>query len=245
MAKLKTYHLNILESSTVTSDPAADSSFPVTRLYDRHIGRFYKAGSAADTTIHIDQGASNIQEVDTLIIPKDHNLSTLSCTLSYSDNDSDWTIVSSWTQADSSQIEKPFTAATHRYWRLVVSSPASAVQIAEVFLTKSYEWDRNPEELDRGVYPEFNVERKEDSGGRPRFIVYGSSKRRREYNLYKIHDTDKTQIEALNESWAGSKPFYLKDHDSNLMYGELISPLQFRLSGSYADTPFHFLEVLP
>ena len=69
MAKIVTHHLNILESSTVTSTPSADSTYPVYRLYDRHIGRMYIAGSAATTTIHVDQGGSTIQEVDKLIIP--------------------------------------------------------------------------------------------------------------------------------------------------------------------------------
>ena len=245
MPKLVTHHLNILESSTVTSTPAADSSYPATRLYDRHIGRMYVAGSAATTTLHVDQGASTIQEVDRLVIPKDHNLDTLVCTLSYSDNDSAWTQHEQWTQSGSGLIERSFTAATHRYWRLIITSPGSAVQLAEMFLTKSYTWDRNPEEMDRGVYPVFNVERKEDSGDRPRYITFGEKRRARVYELYKMHDADKTAIESLNEAWAGSKPFYLKDHAGDLIYGELQSPFEFSISGSYADTTFNFLEVLP
>ena len=244
MAKIVTHHLNILESSTVTSTPSAATSYPVYRLYDRHIGRMYIAGSAASTTIHVDQGGSTIQEVDKLIIPAGHNLHGLLCTLSYSDNDSAWTVHKQWSQNGSAIIEEAFTAATHRYWRLVITSPSSAVQIPELFLTKAYTWERNPESLDRGVYPVFNVERREDAAGRPRFVEFGNSRRARKYELYKVHDNDNTALLALNIAWAGKKPFYLKDHDADLIFGELTEPLQFVVSGSYIDTPFNFLEVL-
>jgi len=249
MAKIKTYYLNILESSTVTSTPSADSDFPVYRLYDRHIGRSYKAGSVAETTIHVDQGATTINEVDTLIIPANHNLDGLVCTLSYSDNDIDWTQHHQWTQSGSAIIERSFSAITHRYLRLVISGPASVVTMHEMMLTKAYEWDRNPESIGRGVYPVFNVERREDTGGRPRYLELGDSRQARIYALNKIHDSgskqDNTELQALNNAWAGKKPFYMKDHDATLLFGELVEPLELSVSGDYIDAEFNFLEVIP
>ena len=244
MSKIVTYVDNLLEDGTVTVSPAADSSYPAYRLYDRHIGRSFKFGSVVNpSTIKIDQGATGSTEIDTIIIPNGHNLDGLTLTLEYSENNSDWTQADQWSQSGTGNIQRTFTAATKRYWRLSVASPSSAPSLYELFLTKSYTWERNPEELDRINFPEFNVVRVQDAGGRPRFIELGEAREYREYSLYKISGDHRTAIVALNNSWAGKNPFWMKDVDGSLIYGELVSKLQFSLSGDFADTDFKFLEV--
>ena len=77
----------------------------------------------------------------------------------------------------------------------------------------------------------------------------GDSKQVRNYQLYKIHDSgskqDNTELQALNNAWAGKKPFYMKDYDGTLLFGELIQPLELSVTGDYIDAQFNFLEVLP
>lgn len=244
MSKIITYNKNILEDGTVTVSPAENASYPAYRLYDRLLGRLFKFGSAINpSTIHVDQGTAPI-EIDTLIMPTGHNLTGLTLTLEYSDNNSAWTTAKSWSQSGNTQIEQSFTASTHRYWRLSIASPSTAPQIGELFLTKSYTWDRNPDELDRKIYPIFNVQRIEDASGIPRFYKAGESKRNYEYVLSKISSTHRTAIVSLNTEWAGKNPFWMKDPDSTLIFGELVAPLDFSLSGDFADVSFKFLEVL-
>ena len=244
MSKIITYVKNILETGTVTVSPVENASYPAYRLYDRHIGRSFKFGSIVNpSTIVVDQGATGNIEIDTIIIPNGHNLDGLVLTLSHSPDNNAWTQADQWTQSGSGAIQRTFTAITKRYWKLSIASPSAAPALYELFLTKSYTWGRNPEEIDRGVYSEFNILRLQDSGGRPRFIEMGSSRKYREYSLYKINDTHRTAIEDLNDNWAGKKPFWLKDPDSVLIYGELIETLGFKRSGDFADTPFKFLEV--
>lgn len=453
MSKIVTYHTNILESSTVTSTPAADASYPAYRLYDRHVGRKYQCGSSAPITIDINQGATGNTEIDTLIIPANHNLDGLICQLQYItslsytacdtgdfdetdvpgrfaltdattvtitnlDNDEDvrlsqdmgagffsgnydircklniskctfnggiggffpfmvvadanksfedldagghnahavgfyndgndysiriyeiynntfamhdespdlslstdyyihlkrdesigtygtiyvyiysdsgfstlvdtlsgtlressmpdmrylfwgnnwddpaeggeevsgtmenleyraWTTSVRWTQSDSLQIEQSFTAATKRYWQFKVGTPSSAIYFHELFLAKSYEWTRNPESMNRDMYPVYNIQRLEDAGGRPRYIEMGDKREYRGYKLYFFRDTHKTALEALNTAFAGKKPFYMKDTDGNLLYGELQSSLEYSRSGDNMSADFNFLEVLP
>jgi hypothetical protein len=60
---------------------------------------------------------------------------------------------------DSSEIYETFDEQTKQYWKLTIASPSAIPTFAELYLTKSYTWERNPEEMDRGNYPVFNVVR--------------------------------------------------------------------------------------
>jgi uncharacterized protein YraI len=246
MAKIKTHTRNILENSTVTSSPIGESSYPTYHLYDRRIGRNYQSSAVSTTTISMDQGAVTNYEVDTLVIPSGHNLTGLSITLSSSSNNVNWTVRSTWTQSGSGQIYKTFTAVTARYWRLVITSPSSKPYLGEIYLTKSYTWERNPKELDRGNYPMFNVQRMEDSGGRARYVEMGDKREVRNYELEFISGTHRTAISDLNTAWAAKNPFYLLDTDgTTLLFVELTSPIEFQRSGDYANCTFNVMEVLP
>jgi len=71
---MKSCYINILETSTVSlSAGAEDPSYPLYRLYDRDIGKLFKANAAGTLDIKIDQGASPIA-IDRLLIPAGHNL---------------------------------------------------------------------------------------------------------------------------------------------------------------------------
>jgi hypothetical protein len=243
---IQTFHRNILENSTVVSSPSADSSFPIYRLYDRKVGRNYKPASLSTTILVIDQGASTQYEIDTIIIPKNHNLADTSLVLQYSDDGVSYITALSWLQLTSSDIRYSFTEQTKRYWRFSITGASTLPYLAELFLTKRYIWGRNPIELDRGNFPVFNVVRLEDSGGRPRFLELGDRKEIRTYSLEMISGTHRTAIVELNDAWAGKNPFYLIDVDgTTLLYVEITSPLEFRRSGDYASCDFNIMEVLP
>lgn len=246
MAKIITYTRNILENSTVTSLPTGEASYPTYHLYDRRLGRNFQSSAASSTTVSIDQGAVTSYEVDALVIPSGHNLDGLTISLDSSSNGSSWTTIETWAQSGSGQIYKTFTATTARYWRLVINSPVSKPYLGEMFLTKSYAWDRNPKELDRGNYKVFNVQRLEDSGGRPRYVEMGDDKEIREYELEFISGDHRAAIVSLNASWAGKSPFYVLDTDaSTLFFAELTSPIEFKRSGDFANCNFNVMEVLP
>jgi hypothetical protein len=154
----------------------------------------------------------------------------------------------SWTQSGSAVIQRAFTAQTKRYWTVVITSPVSVPSISEIFLTKAYTWDIQPESLDRRHYPVFNVQRYEDVGGRPHYIEFGSKKEFRGYDLQWIGDINSgtmwTELNALNTAWAGKKPFWLKDPDGNLLFGELVEQLNFQRSGDYRNVTFDFMEIV-
>jgi hypothetical protein len=134
MADISLVTKNILEDATVTVNVGADTGYPAARLYDRAVSFFWKKTGTAAIEIHIDQGAASILPVDFLAIHR-HNLNGEDITWEYSDNDADWSpAVAAWTQGDNLQIIKTLAAAaTHRYWRVTITSMTDPM-IGEVWM---------------------------------------------------------------------------------------------------------------
>lgn len=248
MGNLACCYANILETAAVSlSQGAADASgnYPLYRLYDRDIGRIFQSASEAVTEVRADQGPAVINPVDTLFIPDGHNLQGLTLLLEYSDDDVTYTSAASWTQPDGNLIIQTFTAQTHRYWRLNISGATIAAQIAELFLTSTYTWERNPQNPGGPLEDLFNVQAETSAYGRDRFLIHGPSKRQRVYKEALASETQKASISALNDAWQAAKPFWLCDQDGIWIYGKLRKPLNLKKDGygRYSFT-FDFLEVI-
>jgi len=248
MSLLIACYKNILESGTVTlSAGTEDSDYPLYRVYDRDIGMVFKITAAVTMEIKVDQGASGNIAIDQLLIPEGHNLDGMTLDWQYSDNDTAYTpAVSQWVQSGSGLINKSLSSAAHRYWKFIITTPASVPQIAEIFMTPAYTWERNPSRPAGPFDDRFNVERMEDAGGHVRFLEHGDSRRYRNYQLPRAVSGQRTNIEALYDAWAGKKPFWIKDHEGNWIFGELISPLNLiEQSSNKHSFNFEFQEVLP
>ena len=139
------------------------------------------------------------------------------------------TNASSWTQSGSALIDKEFTAQTKQYWRLNIAAPASAPELAEMFLTKSYELERN---ANYGCIESYrdNVYRDEAQSG----IVYktemGDIKKYRKYFLTRISAAQKTNLEAAGLHLDITlKPLYLEDLQGLVFFAELLKALEFTM----------------
>ena len=244
---MKCCYKNILETSTVSLVTGTqDSAYPLYRLYDRNIGKMFKTTAAVTVTILIDQGASNNLAADRLLIPSGHNLSGMTLDIKWSDNGSAYTAaVAQWVGV-AGDINKSWTSITHRYWQFIITSPASIPQIPELFLTQTYTWERVPSRPTGAFDPVMNVEKKITAGGSPRFCVYGNPRRQRVYPMTRAGETQKNNILALNDAWAGSKPFWLEDHNGVMIYGYLRNPIDIK-EIAYQQYPFvfDFEEILP
>jgi hypothetical protein len=247
MSLLKCCYKNILESSTVSlAAGTEDSSYPLYRLYDRNIGRLFKPSAAETIEIKIDQGASGAIAADRLLIPAGHNLDGMTLDIKYSDNDADYTnAVDQWVQSGGGLIDKSWTSITKRYWKFIITAPASIPQIAELFLTQTYEWERNPSRPAGPFDSQFNIERIESSGGQVQYLVKGDPKKRRVYHVPRCGETQKGNILGLNNTWAGAKPFFLCDHEGVWLFGELLKEINIKEEayGKYSFD-FEFLEVV-
>ncbi len=234
MSQVIAYYNNILETGTVSlATGTADSTFPLYRLYDRSPLTYFKTTAAVTTTIKVDQGGSPIA-ISALLIPSGHNLAGMTLDIKWSDNDADYTTaVTQWTGA-AGDVYKTWAALTHRYWKFIITSPASIPQISELFLSPGYEFERNPNVGGGATEPIYNVQNLETSGGFDRFLVLGASKRQRNYTLKSITSAQKVNFLALYAAWAGANPFWLVDTDGVPIFCKITS------DPSLIDTQYGF-----
>ncbi|MBI5634854.1 MAG: hypothetical protein HZA15_15410 [Nitrospirae bacterium] len=246
MSLLKCCFQNILETSTVTIGAgSASASYPLYRLSDRNIGRLFKAGAAETLKIKIDQWASPLP-VDRLLIPSGHNLSGMTSDVEWSTDDISYTpAITQWAGA-AGLINKEYAAAlTKRYWQFTLTNPAAVPQFAELFLTSTYTWERNPSRPAGPFDDEHNTENIEYRSGGDGFAVYGPAKRVRNYLMPSCGAAQLANILALNAAWAGSKPFWLCDENGVWIYGKLTKKIETKeiAAGAYSFD-FNFKEVL-
>lgn len=218
--QLKLYYQNYLESGTVTVT-SENSSYPKYRLHDRAQGFLFKGSSHPDPfQIKADLGASGPYPViDTIILGKNHNLIGLTLILAYSDNDADYTTAKLWI-ATAGINRQSFTQAQHRYWRLSIVAPPSDPEISELFLTKLFSFERNPN-LGYGYGKQKNVTRLESKAGYAQKTKWGGTRNRRIYHLTKMEDLQRIDIETFEDGIDSIKNFYIEDLEGNLFFAEL------------------------
>jgi hypothetical protein len=182
-------------------------------------------------TFIVDQGASGIDNCDTLVIPSGHNLNGTNVELEYStDNVSYSDAVTNWTQTDANIIVKQASAVLNkRYWKLTISgftSPTMLPQLPELFMTELKTLTAVPTYGLRKINKRF-VYRDETPSGKVRFFYKGAPKRYYEYTLPAAKSDDKTILEALEDECGMVKPFYFEDHEGNKMMAELTEPINY------------------
>lgn len=226
MAQIKILYRNILENSTV--NPSNENlSYPKYRLYDRDIGKLFKGNSSInDFLITIDQGASDPNPVNHLIIPFGHNLNGSSMMLEYSTGGAYFS-ATSWSQTSAGTINKAITSTgNHRYWRLDIISASAVPELTELFLGQDYTFQRNPSYGSRAGIKS-NVMREETQSGKRRAVQLGELRETRTYDLSVIETTQKDDFKTWVEHTEGLKPIYLTDENGNLMFAELLNDLDF------------------
>lgn len=247
MSAIITAYRNLLESATVTLTAGTeDISYPLYRLYDRHIGRPFKTTAAVTTDIRIDQGAAGSTAIDRLLIPAGHNLAGAKLDILHSTDNITYTAaVTQWTAA-AGVIDKAWSPLTKRYWKFRITTPAATPSIPELFLTSSYAWERQPVRPTSPMDTEFNAISETTSSGAERFLIMGLPRRKRVYGVPRFGAAMQAQMRALYDAWAGAYPFWLCDHEGSWIYGALSAPMQLveHGPGIYGGT-VEFIEVLP
>ena len=219
-------YINLLELGTLTVTNEA-AGFPKERLIDRKLKRLFKGSSTANHTIKCDQGASGSQAIDCLVIPAGHNLDGVSMYWEHSVNDSDWIEAASWTQSGNGLIYKTITSAlTKRYWRARMTGLSAAPELGECFLSERYTVQARPLH-GLAVGKQKNISRSESPAGQVSFLNKGDARQVRRYQLSKVSNTEKGELESWDNEWAGYKPFFIVDHAENKFFCELVNELLF------------------
>lgn len=223
MGTISLLYRNILESGTVTTTNE-NSDYPKWRMYDRDIGKLFKGTGTADHTIHIDQGASPIYDVDTLIIASGHSLvAGDDLDWEYSDDDAAWTnMVAEWAGGAGLISKEAAAAETHRYWRLVLTSLGALPEIPELWMGEKLDLE-NVIAWGYQDGPQGNVERMDSLSGRPHFLTLGED---REFRSYLLKIQDSTTAGNVDDflAHARGKPFWLKDLDDTWYFMSLLDP---------------------
>ena len=246
MSSIKLYPYNILaEDAAITVTGSPDSGYLESRLYDRSVDFYWKYTNTGDITIHCDQGAGSILDVDFLAIER-HNFNGRTIHWEWSDNDSAWTpAVTNWSQGNNNQIIKTLTTPlTHRYWRIRVIGAVNP-QCTEVWMSLGYEFRINYRE-NPGGKDQPNVRWRETLGGMERSTKLGDARKVRSYMLPHFQNdytlaSFRTAMSYLDEY---SKPFYLKDHESNYWFTRLRDTDETYTTEETAEREIEFLEML-
>lgn len=243
--QLKLYYQNYLESATI-SVTSENASFPKYRLYDRAQGLLFKGTSYPNPfNIIVDLGASGpYPAIDTVIIGKNHNLAGLSLEILYSSDLIEWSVAKAWTAIAGINRES-FTQHNARYWALVINAPAANPEIGELFLTKSFSFERNPN-WGYGHGNQKNFNRLESQSGYSQKTKWGEKRKRRTYRLTKMEDAQRLDLETFETAIDAIKNFYVEDLQGNLFFAELPEGLPDFLAEPMSrwGIDFNVLEVL-
>lgn len=137
-------------AAAMTENATVDTSYPENNLIDYRPSSLFKwSNSAANHWIKIDRGAAGLEQINRLIIPAGHNLSTATFILQHSTADS-WNGASTNAVSDTFGTglqDFSFTASTEQWWRLYITG-TGAWEIGQLVLTNK----RTPT---RGIDPDW------------------------------------------------------------------------------------------
>jgi len=247
MSNVTICYRNILENSTVTSSDE-NTSFPLYRTYDRDIGKLFKFNThGPNLNLKITQGAVSYP-VSRLIIPAGHTLNGQTLFLQHSTTGvwaGEQVTAVTWTQSDALVINKSFGSVTMKYWSFAITTdPAAPPEIPELYLTSDYVFERNVK-LNVTEKNQRNIYREESLSGRVRLVKNGLERRARNYTVLVKNDTQKVDFEAWNSVYDGIKPYYILDHDTDLIYMEMLNNMEFEyVHRDYSIVTLELLEVL-
>ena len=224
MSKFIVCYLHLCRTAIITASPAALTGYETWRLGDGHIGRKFKFSTAATPSLVVDQGTSPSAVTRMFVPGGTHNLSGMRLTLSYSDNGSAYTQADQYTVPDGGDINRPFAAQTHRYWRLFFDNgsggnPGAPPELAELFLTADYIFERNPSYpvSEYGDDTQFNVDVVETVSGSVGFYELGPEREQYSLNLV-MTNAMAANVRAWMYAWAGKNPFPIIDDSGNLLF---------------------------
>ncbi len=207
---------NLMESATsvVSVSPAALTTNPLTRVYDRDKTFQYVGGSAAQTDIDIDLGSALPVTAVALV---NHNITGVTISIR-ADTTSPGTTERATLAATAVDAIVTVTQ-TLRYWRLRIPAMASAPQIGEILLGVPRSIAQNPVLAGAARVRRPNVRIDESSGGYPVGVRLGAARTVLQPVWNWIDPTDLTALQgAATDSADGTKPLLLQDEMSVLRW---------------------------
>jgi hypothetical protein len=132
------YPAHYLAGSTVTVT-GEDPNYPAYNLSDRGIVELWKDNGFSGFRIIQAQwtGVTPIPAWDTWIIPNNHGLVGVACSLQTSPDGSAWTIIDAVTPTTTKTIKRTIAPVSPAWMRLVMSGASAAPYMAELYISKA------------------------------------------------------------------------------------------------------------
>jgi hypothetical protein len=229
---------NLLETAAaVTVSPAAAAAKPLTRLYDRIRGLQYEGGSAAQTDIDIDLGATPPAVTSLAILG--HNITGVTISIR-ADASSPGTSEKATILATGADALVTFSSLSLRHWRVRIPAMANAPKIGELLLGVPRTIARAPFYRDAGRHTVGNVVRRRTPGGLPCATRLGPARVRYPYRWPAMELADLTELRAAyGECGEGVKNLLLRDPELALQWvsweDEALEPTPVLLGGRAQD----------
>lgn len=213
---------NVIESaSSVTVSPAAASGQAISRIYDRDKGPQYAGGSAAQTDIDIDLGASPGAVTGWALV--NHNITGVTITL-FADSTSPPATSRDTIAATAADFLRTFASLTLRYWRIRIPAMASVPKIGEALLGQPRTIALNPLLRTGGTGTIGNVRRDLSPGGYRWAVQRGAKRARLGYAWSALADADLTLLKSgFDDCNQGAKNLLVQDPDSTLRWMSWLS----------------------
>lgn len=236
---------NILDELTTTVTGTSQATgYDLYRLYDRFMGRQWKATSTSTQTILVNQ-SSNPLPVKDLILPSGHLLS--GCTLAWqysSDNVSWYDAITPWVQSGSGEIKKSMTSSlTRNYWRLVISGASVAPQVGEVWMGVIRTFTAGMADGASYKLEDITITQQSLYAKTPTFVNLGEPKYYLNGKTVPIELGERSYFEEWFSTCGGYKPFYFEDHDGHAYFAYFISRPEFIEGLGYCEARLELQQV--
>lgn len=201
-------------SISVTSE---ETDYPKENLQDRSERTLWKATSNADQNLDIDWGSATACDY---VILGGHNLYSVGATVTvkYSDDASTYYTAGSGVPASNDPFLITFSSASHRYWRIVLSSGSAAYQAATLFIGSKFSHTINKDygmNFGRAV----GVELRETKGGQRRSNLNADPRKIWEFAFTYFEETHKNNfLTWAQDGKLSHLPFYFDPDGSGDLY---------------------------
>lgn len=205
---------NLLDTAAVITPSTEDAAFPVENLYDKRPGKPFKFTTTSGNIV-IDLGSAQSVSAIALI---NHSIPAGASAYIEGHTSDEWSDpdVSEEIVVTAVNTHKTFTAASKRYWRLVVDCSTVTAKIGELILGNAvdlsqnynWEWPDGHHWLNVNAATEFSQ----------RWSYHRT--KTRSYSLsFAVNDTTKDEIlTLLNATNGGAIPFVFINNDDEAVY---------------------------
>lgn len=239
---IKVGHINLMALGTVTASSTA-TGYPMRRLFDGFLGRFWQAGGAGSASLYLAQPAADIRAASCLAIAPGHNLTGSTITLLAGTTEENRSEVADIEVSGSGIILLEFDSVTLRYWRIKIENVTPAPQIGELYLGRLIEVEAPPEQPKTSLAPNFRFI--ESPAGVSQLFVQSDAREQCDLSFPRIKNNEVSVFKAWASSYAAGRIFVFVSFDETSYFATFKDAPEFTyISSTLTGMRCQVVEVL-